>query len=160
MSSMQKTVQVMADYSRRSGALLVQISTDQYFRSEAPLTRHDEDAEIHLVNSYARSETRRRTICLTAPRSIVVRTNVTGCRNAQGLTFLEWAISTLTSAEDITGYTDYYTSTIDRGSFGNALFDLIEKQVETGIYNIASSQVCSKFAFLSALAKELEMRIE
>ncbi|MBL4803074.1 MAG: SDR family oxidoreductase [Emcibacter sp.] len=150
-------VQVMADYSRLSGAQLVQISTDQYFRAEAPLTRHDETAEIHLVNVYARSKYAGEQFALTAPRSIVIRTNVTGCRHAMGRTFLEWAASTLISAEEIIGFTDYYTSTIDRGSLATALFDLIEKQPEPGVYNVASFQVCSKFAFLSALAKELEI---
>ncbi|MCK5425967.1 MAG: sugar nucleotide-binding protein, partial [Emcibacter sp.] len=152
-----KAVQVMADYCQSSDAFLVQISTDQYFRSMDPVTLHDENAEIHLVNSYARTKYAGEEFALKSHNSIVIRTNVTGCRNARGPTFLEWAVSTLASTEDITGFADYYTSTIDRNSLAKAVFDLLDKQAQTGIYNIASSQVFSKFEFLSALSKELDI---
>lgn len=150
-----RAVGVMAEYCNLSNASLIQISTDQYFKSNNPKKMHDENAEINLVNSYARTKYSGENFALKAAKSIVVRTNVTGCRNANGPTFLEWAVAALTSAQEITGFNDYYTSTIDRVSLAKAIFDLVDKQPKNGIYNIGSSDVCNKFDFLTALSKEL-----
>lgn len=139
---------------REINCYFIQISTDHYYINDGKVLHNEED-EIHLVNEYAKTKYAGECFALTYSRSLVVRTNIVGFRNKRNEpTFIEWVIRSLNAGETITGFDDFYTSSIDVRTFSNILFELIEKKL-VGIINIASADVVSKYEFIYSIAKEL-----
>lgn len=151
-----RAVGVIASAAKAVGAKFVQISTDQYFTGDGE-TLHNEAAPVTLLNAYARSKFGGEEMALRHGQALVMRTNVTGFRGDPSRpTFIEWAIDAILSGGPVTGFGDYYTSTMDAGRLAAALYDLVDKGA-TGLFNVASREVASKFAFLQSLAKGLSL---
>lgn len=149
-----RTVALLAESCRRHSARLVHISTDHYYVGDGNAP-HDELAPVHLVNEYARTKFAGEAFALTLPRSLVIRTNVTGFRGRpDSPTFIEWAIAAIGSGEPLTLFDDFYTSTMAAHDCAGAVFDAVEAEA-TGVLNVASSEVSSKLAFVTALAEEM-----
>ena len=136
------------------GSALVQISTDHFFTGDGRAL-HDESARVTFVNEYARSKFGGEEACGGYADALIVRTNFTGFRgDPRGQTFFEWAVQALKAAEPVTGFDDYFTSTLDASSCARALCDLLEREVR-GLFNIGASDVMSKYEYLRCLAEEL-----
>ncbi len=147
-------VGVLADYCGESKAILVQISTDQYYTGDVD-TAHDEEAPVRLLNEYARSKFAGEEHALAAHNSLVIRTNVTGWRGwPDRPTFLEWAVGMLESGDEVTAFGDYFTSTIDCRTLARATFELWHAGF-SGLFNVASREVVSKKTFMIRLARHL-----
>lgn len=132
----------------------VQISTDHYYKDDCRVL-HDETSPILLLNEYARTKYIGEKMALINKNTLVVRTNIVGFRNKTGSpTFVEWIFQMLERNESINGFDDFYTSSIDVYHFANILLELIEKRV-TGIINIASKDVLSKYEFIKKIACEI-----
>jgi dTDP-4-dehydrorhamnose reductase len=133
---------------------LVQISTDHFFTGDGR-TRHDERAPVTLLNEYARSKFGGEEACRGYADALIVRTNFTGFRgDPRGQTFFEWALKALDAADPVTGFDDYFTSTLDASSCARALCDLLDRGVR-GLVNVGASDVVSKYDYLRCLAEEL-----
>ena len=143
-------VRVLGEQCTVRGIRLVQISTDQYFTGDGDL-KHDETATVQLVNQYARGKHAAEKFALMCPGSLVLRTNVVGFRGWSKTTFVEWVIESLASGGKMTLFEDFFTSSIDAGSFASAALDLIGKRA-SGLLNLASSEVSSKQRFIEELA--------
>lgn len=143
----------LAEWSRTSGKPLVQISTDHYFNDggNAP---HDEAAPVSLVNEYARTKFAGEAFALTAPRALVLRTNIVGIRGWGKPTFAEWVIGVALGDNPATMFSDVYVSSIDVSSFARATFDLIATGT-TGLLNLAAREVYAKEAFIREIARQL-----
>jgi len=143
----------LAEWSRTSGKPLVQISTDHYFNDggDAP---HDETAPVSFVNEYARTKFAGEAFALTAPRALVLRTNIVGIRGWDVPTFAEWAIGIALGDRPATMFSDVYVSSIDVSSFARATFDLIAAGT-TGLLNLAAREVYAKEAFIREIARQL-----
>lgn len=151
-------VRDMADYCQKHDVRLIQISTDHYFTGDASLL-HDELAEVHLLNNYAKSKYEGELFAKSVPNSLILRTNIVGFRGwLDRPTFIEWAITALAEGSPITLFDDFYTSSINVKAFSVALFDLIDKNA-SGIFNLASKDVASKADFLLKLAQELTLPV-
>lgn len=152
-------VGVMASAAEKVGAKFVQISTDHYFTGDGA-SLHDEAAPVSLINEYAKSKFAGEAQAMRNAKALVLRTNVTGFRGDPARpTFIEWAIDAIMSgqtdtAHPLTGFGDYYASTMDTGRFASALFDLVEAGA-VGVLNVASREVTTKFAFLQSIAEGL-----
>jgi len=152
-----RAVDIIANVCRSRDIQLVHISTDHFFSGDGTHP-HAEDDEVMLVNEYARTKFAGESFALSAPGTLVVRTNITGFRgDANRPTFAEWMFNSLTKGEQINAFFDSYTSTIDVRSFASALFDLIPKQID-GILNLASCEVVDKKTFIEAAAACLHIR--
>ncbi len=154
-----RAVLAMAEYCRDAEIPFVQISSDHFFTGNGPMP-HGELAPVALLNEYARSKYLGEGFAGIAPRALVVRTNVTGCRGWAGRpTFAEWAMDALERRAPLTLFDDFYSSTIDTPSFARALFDLIERGV-TGTINLAAHSVASKWRFVHRLARMMEITLD
>lgn len=132
----------------------VQISTDHYYANDEKVL-HNEKNEIMLLNEYARTKYAGECFALTYNKSLVIRTNIVGFRNKKNEpTFIEWIISSLQAGEIITGYDDFYTSSIDVETFSDILMRLIRRK-STGILNVSSKDVASKYEFIYGIAQKL-----
>ena len=146
----------LAELCRAADALLVAIGTDHYFTGDGA-ARHDELADIRLLNDYAVGKYAGEQLALTWRRCLAVRTNVTGFRGWAGQpTFVEWACESLRAGAPIELFDDYYCSTIDSGSLALAVIEMMERGV-TGLFNVACREVASKRRFVLALADRLSL---
>ena len=149
---------ILADYTKRTGAYLIQISTDHFFTDDQN-AKHSEEAPVTLLNEYARSKYAAESFATLDPSALIVRTNIVGFRHQPANpTFLEWALKTMNTTTPMTLYHDFYTSSIDVTTFSKALADLIPKR-PSGRLNLASSEVSSKKAFIEALADQLGVEL-
>jgi dTDP-4-dehydrorhamnose reductase len=144
----------LSAWSKATDGKLIHVSTDHYFVSGGA-TPHDERAAIDLVNEYARSKFVGEALALTAPNSLVLRTNIVGFRGWEQPTFAEWAIDVVLNSRPVSLFTDVYVSSIDVPAFSRALFDL-EARNATGLINLAAGEIFSKDAFVRELARQLD----
>ncbi|QNK87243.1 SDR family oxidoreductase [Sporosarcina sp. resist] len=139
---------------REINSYFVQISTDHYYSNDGKKL-HNERDKIILLNEYARTKYAGECFALTNNKSLVIRTNIVGFRNKKNEpTFIEWAVSSLQAHEEITGFDDFYTSSIDVETFSDILIGLIDERI-TGVINVAAADVVSKFDFIYEIAKKL-----
>jgi len=142
---------VIAEICKNTGAFFVQISTDHYYLGDGEST-HSENDQVFLMNEYARTKYAGEIFALTYKNSLVIRTNIVGFRNIKNnQTFVEWVIHSLENEQMISGFEDFYTSSIDVYHFTDILMELIKKKV-TGLINVASKDVLSKYHFIYKLA--------
>ncbi|WP_134683507.1 dTDP-4-dehydrorhamnose reductase family protein [Brevibacillus migulae] len=140
--------------SQKKGCYFVQISTDHYYHNDN-IKKHKETDNIVLLNEYARTKYAGEQFALTYENSLIVRTNIVGYRNkVNNPTFVEWLISALKNKEKLVGFSDYYTSSIDVETFNDLLLEVIKSRI-TGIVNIASKDVISKYEFMVLLSQQI-----
>lgn len=131
----------------------VYISTDHYYLDSTNCV-HSETDRINIVNDYAYSKYIGELYALRASNSVVIRTNITGFRPSQprsSTTFIEWLITSLSTGNDFSLYSDFYTSTLDTLTASKAMIRLSLSNL-TGIYNIASADSVSKLQFAKTFA--------
>lgn len=146
----------LAELCREVDAVLVAIGTDHYFTGDGA-ARHDERAEVRLVNDYALAKYASEQLALAWPRSLAVRTNVTGFRGWRTRpTFVEWVLASLRTGAPINLFDDYHCSTVDSGSLALAVIELVERGA-LGLFNVACRDVASKRRFVIALAERLDL---
>lgn len=144
---------IVAECCRETGTYFIQISTDHYFMGDGD-AKHNENDKVIIVNEYARSKYIGERLTLAYDNSLVVRTNVVGFRGRGADTFVEWIIKCMDNKEEMSLFTDFYTSSINSKDFARVLADVVEKKV-TGLINIASSEVRNKKDFILGLAEEI-----
>ncbi len=151
-------VKNIANYCQKYDVKLVQISTDHYFSGDGQAL-HNEQAEVQLLNAYAKSKYEGELFAQSVPNSLILRTNIVGFRGWVGRpTFVEWAITALSEGSPLTLFDDFFTSSIHVRAFSDSLFDLIDKNA-LGIFNLAAREVASKADFLLKLAHQLELSV-
>jgi len=134
------------------------ISTDHYFTGDSNKL-HNENAQVQLLNEYAKTKYVAERFALLNPMNLVVRTNIIGFRGwPENPTFVEWVIAELLLNKKIIMFEDFYTSSIDVRTFSIFLFDLINKDA-CGIVNLASRECISKKDFITRLASCLELNL-
>lgn len=147
-------VAVLAEAAARTGARLVQVSTDHFFVGDGDAS-HAEDAPVRLLNEYARTKFAGERFALNLPGALVLRTNITGFRQLPAEpTFVEWVLRAIEEDAPVRLFTDFYTSTLDAASFARAACDLVDTGT-AGLFNLASSEVCNKKRFVQNMAARL-----
>jgi dTDP-4-dehydrorhamnose reductase len=146
-------VALLVDICRELDIRLIHISTDHFFVNDNS-NKHNEIAEVVLVNNYAKSKYAGERFSLSYPNSLVVRTNIVGFRNSQNPTFVEWVLSSLKSQKEITLFQDFYTSGIDVYNLSEILLKILDKKSSplNGLINIACSEVYNKEKFIKKFA--------
>lgn len=151
-----KLPSVLNEICRKINIYFVQISTDHFYINDERM-KHNETSEVFLLNEYARTKFAGECFALTSKKTLVIRTNIVGFRNKYNQpTFIEWIINSINSQQDITGYDDYFTSSIDVYNFADILVELLNKKV-FGLINIGSKDVLSKFEFIEKLTMKFDM---
>ena len=145
---------VLAAWSLQTGNRYIQVSTDNYFDGDLPI-KNDELALVSLMNAYAASKFSGESMAREAENSVIVRTNICGASKGFG----KWAIDNLLSQAPMKLFTDYYTSTLHVEDCADVLCDLLRSKY-CGVLNVASSDVSSKFEFVSALAAAMDIELD
>jgi dTDP-4-dehydrorhamnose reductase len=148
---------LLSDWSNSRSRGLIHVSTDHYFTNGGP-SGHDENAQVELVNEYARTKFAAEAFALTSPRALVLRTNIVGIRGWKKPTFAEWAIDIALNDKAATLFEDAYVSSIDVRAFAKSAFDLVSNRA-TGLLNLASTDIFSKASFVRELAAQIGCRL-
>ncbi len=144
-----KPLETLAKWCGAQGAKLVQISTDQLFAGQGA-QKHDEAAPIHCPHVYAASKYAGEQAAHAIDDHLIIRTNLTDVCTVHGKTpFARWAFDQAKTGI-VTGFDDYYCSTIDTPTLAIAILDLIARGVR-GTVHVGSSDVVSKADFIALL---------
>lgn len=135
----------LAKVSKEINSYFIHISTDHYYNDSN--LKHNEENNTIVLNNYAKIKLAiEKEILNIYSNSLIVRTNIIGFRLNHKDSFFEWLIKSLEKEEIISLYENYLTSPISVNQLSNILL-LAKNNSLTGIYNIASSEVISKYDF-------------
>ena len=163
---------VNVDYceTKKQSALLLHSEIVELIASNAPLTKFvyvstdsvfdGEKGDYNVydktnpLNYYAKSklEGELKTLQLFS-NPIVARTNIYGFNVPQKSSLAEWGLNNLKESRSFGGFSDVYFNPVYTKQFADSLYQLLINNF-SGIINIASDKVVSKFSFLVELAKE------
>lgn len=141
----------LAEYLAISGGKLLHISTDHLFEQKGSAVRHNEVAQVHAVNTYAKQKVAaEKKIIESGCDHWIIRTNLLGFKPHRS-TLLQWIINRVKSEPEIIGFSDSYISALDVPT----LSDIILRYMHTlsGTYNVASTDVYSKFELIENVIK-------
>ena len=110
---------------------------------------HDEASPVTLLHEYARTKFAGESFALTAPRALVLRTNILGASKG----FARFSIDALKAGNGVF-FDDFYTSPLHVDVFAKAALDLAQAKA-TGIVNLGARGAASK----AELARGLAMRL-
>jgi dTDP-4-dehydrorhamnose reductase len=137
---------------RKTGAKLIQISTDHY-SSDEQIPR-DEEALMIPVNQYGSLKLQADKVLLLNPTTLVVRTNFFGFNPSARPKLLDWAKERLENGETVEGFNDVYFTPISVSVLGSMLMRLIDLD-EVGLIHAVGQESLSKFEFLRMLSDAL-----
>ena len=135
----------LAQVAKDFNSYYIHISTDHYFNDNKKI--HNETAEIKILNNYALTKYEAENKVLEKnSNSLVVRTNIIGFRRSDKESFFEWLLNSLTNKDNISLFTNFYTSPICVNLLGEILLKCYNNKLN-GVYNIASSELINKYDF-------------
>ena len=141
----------LALVAKAAGARFVYISTDAVF--DGKQGDYWETDAVNPVNVYARSKVlAERAVAEVLPNSLIVRTNIYGWNLQDKLSLAEWMLKNLETGTRFPGFDDVVFSPILVNDLADILSEMMTLQLE-GVFHIAGSEHCSKFAFAELLAE-------
>jgi dTDP-4-dehydrorhamnose reductase len=131
------------------GAQVIYISTDFVF--DGTRGNYSEDDPTSPISVYGRTKLEGEG---EIPRGgCIIRTSIYGLGSGpQRPGMVEKLISRLRNGETVSGFTDQTFTPISTGNLALFLEEIFERHL-TGIYNIASSQPCTKYEFIKAAVR-------
>ncbi|MET0545724.1 MAG: sugar nucleotide-binding protein [Caulobacterales bacterium] len=141
-----RPLSVLAAWSKTVKKPFVHVSTDCFFRGEGDAL-HDEHAPVTLLHEYARTKFAGEAFALTAPRGLVLRTNLLGAKKG----FARFVLDSLREKKPASFFTDFYTSPLHIDAFAAAALDLAQKKA-TGLVNLGARGAASKADLARGLA--------
>lgn len=148
-------VKNLSEWCLKNDSVLAHISTDHFYDYGADFAHHEDD-KVVILNEYAKQKYASEQIALQNKKSLVIRTSIIGYKNSKKLTFIEWVLSTIKHKNEIAGFTDAYTSSIDVDSFVEILLLSLEGRL-VGIYNIGAVEVYSKYDLIKKIIDTLNL---
>lgn len=132
-------------------ARLVYISTDAVFQGDRGGYREHETARP--VNRYAASKLAGEVqVRRHMPAALILRTSIYGWNAGDKRSLAEWMRDGLMEAQTLPLFTDVFFTPILVNDLADAIFDLVDLKA-TGMYHVAGSERCSKYAFGMTLAE-------
>ncbi len=132
---------------------VIHISTD-HFNSDMPVPR-DETVVFNCPNYYSFTKMKSdETLSKNFPNVLVLRTNFFGYNIRSTNSLINFALSKLNSGQEFIGFTDILFNPVSVNFLFSAIQNLIYNHC-SGVFNIASDRVISKFNFFEIVEKEL-----
>lgn len=145
----------IAKISKEYDSYYIHISTDHLFNDEK--LKHTESDSVVLLNNYAKTKYEAEIeVVKENQNSLVVRTNIVGFRRTEKESFFEWLLNSLLSKKETNFFTNFYTSPIEVKQLGKVLLKCYSKKL-IGVYNIASSEVISKYDFAQKVCEKFNL---
>lgn len=140
----------LAEAAKAVGARFVYISTDAVFDGE--LGNYQETDTVSPINVYAKSKAlAERAVTEVLPESLIVRTNIYGWNLQDKLSLAEWMLRNFEMGAHFKGFDDVVFSPILVNDLADILAEMMTENL-TGIFHVAASESCTKFAFAEEIA--------
>ncbi len=108
------------------------------------------------LNSYAMSKLKGELEVQKAINNYyIIRTNIFGKNSKNKESLFEWAESQLSQGNNLNGYSNVYFNPLSVWHLADILIEILNKNIDFGIYNIGSSEFISKYDFLIRVANFL-----
>jgi dTDP-4-dehydrorhamnose reductase len=146
----------LASVTNEMGIKLVHISTDHYrSKDDKPRT---ESTEVWAANVYGKTKIEaEEQVRRVNESALIIRTNFIGYEsNGGNMKLLATIKNSLETKTGFSGFSDVYFSPVSIRELIDALFNLIAINA-SGIVNIASNEVISKFEFAKLVARCLHI---
>ena len=148
----------VAKIAKKYNSYFIHISTDHYYNDNIKF--HTENSNVLLMNNYAKTKFEaEKEVLNTYEKSLIVRTNIIGYRRRTAKSFFEWLLDSIENNSETKLYTNFFTSPISVNELGYILIRCYKKRL-TGRYNIASSEVISKYDFGVKTAQRFGYNLE
>jgi dTDP-4-dehydrorhamnose reductase len=132
---------------RSPATLLVYISSDQVYSGDGP---HAED-DPQPVNAYGAAKHAGELAALTAPRTLVLRTNFYGRSYGARPSFTDWIASAVARGAPIELDADAWFSPLHLSQLADVVADGVERELE-GIFNAGAADAIDKVSFARRVA--------
>ncbi len=138
--------------AKEVGAKLIHISTDWIFDGKKEL--NTEDDEPNYLNEYGRTKVKgEEAVQASGASYCIIRTSLYGWNLRVGkLSYQERVLDSLKKNEEFYAPDDQFYNPILVNILAEALFEIYAKDI-TGILNVASSEVCSRYQFCRTMAE-------
>ena len=83
----------------------------------------------------------------------IIRTNIFGISSNNKNSLFEWAYKNLRNKNNITGFTNVYFNPLYVSHLTEILFNILQTNINYGIYNLGSSSYISKYDFLKLISQ-------
>jgi dTDP-4-dehydrorhamnose reductase len=128
----------------------VYISTDSVFDGQTG--NYSEESSPNPLNYYAITKLEgEKCVQKNNRQAIILRTNIYGFHHRKGNSLVEWAIENFRNNQSVNGFTDVIFNPVYTKQLARIIKLCLEKNF-TGILNVASDSVLSKYDFLIKLA--------
>lgn len=155
-------MRINVDFSARLAGLckkwdlkLIQISTDHLYGDK--VHRMTEADPVDLINVYAKTKFSGENAVLEICKSaLVIRTNFFGMGSKNRKSFSDWIYSELSSGKKLMAFGDVFFTPVH----GTKLLELIlslGRLNESGVFNVSSDQMLSKYDFALSLARSCRL---
>ena len=144
-----KNVAEIAHYKKIK---LIHISTDSVFDGTKKL--YSEDDEPNPINEYAKSKKMGEDLIKSiSDNYVIARTNFYGYNKVEKFLF-NWILNNLKEHKYFNGFTDVFFIPLQVDNLSSMIIELGSKDF-TGIINLSSNTILSKYKFASLIANEL-----
>ena len=134
------------------GCPLLYISTDFVF--DGRRGGYTEDDEPNPVNYYAVTKLEgEERVRQAKGEHLILRTTIYGWNSQPKNSFPEWILKELRAGRQPRLFTDLFWSPIFTDNLSRALYEAVDKGLR-GLYHVAGSEPCSRFAFGQALMQQ------
>ncbi len=142
----------LAESAREVEAKLIHISTDWVFDGKKEL--NTEDDEPNCLNEYGRTKVKgEEAIQASGVSHCIIRTSLYGWNLRVGkLSYQERVLDSLEKNEEFYAPDDQFYNPILVNILAEALFEIYAKDI-TGVLNVASPEVCSRYEFCLTMAE-------
>lgn len=145
-----KATKVLAETKNRH-TKFIYISTDSLF--DGKIGNYGETEPTHPLNVYSKSKLEAEKSVLSADKdSLVIRTHIFGFHTPPRNAIAEWALQNWKNKKTINGFTDSFFNPIYTKQLARTVKHIVEKKKISGVLNIGSEEILSKYFFLKLLA--------
>ena len=136
--------------------LFVQISTDQVYES-IKLNRSNKENDTNICNGYGASKFLAEIEALKYKKTLILRTNFFGnSKSINRSSYTDFIVSNLKKKKKIKVSTNIFFNPINLETLSSIILQLYKKNM-TGIFNVGSKNVISKFDFAKLIAKKFNL---
>ena len=146
--------QNLSEFSKAKGAKFLHVSTDHY-KSLKDVPRNENENFV-AINKYGYAKLEAEKIIKNFnPDALIVRTNFFGKSTSGSASLLDWVLAQIESENAIKGFDDVLFSPVSINSLIDSIYSLVAKGL-SGVYNVSSKEVVSKFEFIEMIFKILK----
>jgi dTDP-4-dehydrorhamnose reductase len=136
----------LSEFSKLRGAKFLHISTDHFVSLKN--TPRIESEKFIAINKYGYSKLEAEKIIINSnPEALIVRTNFFGKGISGSASLLDWVLKQIEYDDEIMGFEDVLFNPVSIEYLVQSIETLLAKNLN-GIYNVASTEVLSKFDFI------------